>query len=53
MNQILIVVVVQDFSFMGGLMLMYVGNVIIVVVECVIELQCLLVLFLVVGGVCM
>lgn len=38
---------------MGGFMGMYVGNVIIVGVECVVEIKCLFVLFFVVGGVCM
>lgn len=53
MGCMFVVMVVQDFSFMVGFMGMYVGNVIIVVVECVVKLKCLLVLFLVVGGVWM
>ncbi|MEO9865831.1 MAG: acetyl-CoA carboxylase, carboxyltransferase subunit beta [Yoonia sp.] len=44
------VVAVQDFSFMGGSMSMYVGNAIIAAAERAIELKCPLILFSAAGG---
>ena len=45
-----IVAAVQDFSFMGGSMGMYVGNAIIVACELAVEKKCPLVLFSAAGG---
>ncbi|MBB5723034.1 acetyl-CoA carboxylase carboxyl transferase subunit beta [Loktanella ponticola] len=44
------VVAVQDFTFMGGSMSMYVGNAIIAAAERAIELKCPMILFSAAGG---
>ncbi len=44
------VVAVQDFTFMGGSMSMYVGNAIIAAAERAIEMKCPLILFSAAGG---
>jgi acetyl-CoA carboxylase carboxyl transferase subunit beta len=46
----LAVVAVQDFTFMGGSMSMYVGNAIIAAAERAIELSCPMILFSAAGG---
>ena len=50
MGRMKVVCAVQDFSFMGGSMGMYVGNAIIAAAERAIELKCPLVLFSAAGG---
>lgn len=50
MNRTKVVVAVQDFSFMGGSMSMYVGNAIIAAAERAIELKCPFILFSAAGG---
>jgi len=50
MDRTKVVVAVQDFSFMGGSMSIYVGNAIIAAAERAIELKCPLILFSAAGG---
>ena len=50
MGRTKVVVAVQDFSFMGGSMSMYVGNAILAAAERAIKLKCPLVLFSAAGG---
>ncbi len=50
MGRMQVVCAVQDFSFMGGSMGMYVGNAIIAAAERAVELKCPLVLFSAAGG---
>jgi acetyl-CoA carboxylase carboxyl transferase subunit beta len=50
MGRTQVVVAVQDFSFMGGSMSMYVGNAIVAAAERAIALKCPLILFSAAGG---
>ncbi len=50
MNRTKVVMAVQDFSFMGGSMSIYVGNAIIAAAERALKLKCPLILFSAAGG---